>query len=426
MANILTSIKSIFSKKSLDSLIYFFGAQDQYPFSGDSGSNYRKMAKSGYIEGMAVYACINRIVTSMKQVDILIYENEKELDPKHEMTKLLKRPNPKQSWGSFIEELMVHLLIDGNAYLFINKVRGGAKLQEISLLRPDCVTIEGEKYLYRSKAENRTYTEEEVTHIKLYHPLDSDYGLSKIQVAMLAIDENKQGRIWNWSLMKNFGLSPGVLKAKDNLTDEQYSDFKRKWRKHNSGADNSGLPTILEGGMDYREIGLKPIDVQWLAGRKMSTVDICQIFGVPPELVGYPEFRTYNNVKEAKEQFYIDTVLPLLDFVLDEMSERIFFGIYSLVYDPDKIRALQENVDALWDRALKGKNNGLLSLNEARLILGYEIVNYGNVIYDSMGKIPIATDDNKKPSLLEEELFSGPEPDPKPPDPEPDPPAEEE
>jgi hypothetical protein len=49
------------------------------------------------------------------------------------------------------------------------------------------------------------------------------------------------------------------------------------------GAKNAGNPMLLEGGLDWKEMSLSPVDMSWLEGQKLSSREIAIAFGVPPE-----------------------------------------------------------------------------------------------------------------------------------------------
>ena len=51
-------------------------------------------------------------------------------------------------------------------------------------------------------------------------------------------------------------------------------------------------------------------DVQFIDLRKMSSVDICGIFRVPPHKVANLERATHSNIENQNREFVGDTMLP--------------------------------------------------------------------------------------------------------------------
>lgn len=407
---ILNKLKSfIGSFKTLPiegSIIQFLKAS-----AGDwSGKTYTELSKQGYETCSVVFACIDRICKCIRPIDILVYDFRNPKEPleaeSHLLNKLIEKPNPSTTWQSFINTISSQLLIGGNVYIL--KIEVNRSIKELWTLRPDCVRLNDQGfYEYTTTSGVATYSKEQILHIKTFHPRSDVDGLAPTEVAGISIDENMEGKRWTNAVMKNSGVPSGVLKTKETLDTITFKSLEEKLQEKTIGS-RKGRPLILEGGLDWQQVSVSPKDMEWMNSRKFSTVEICSIYGMPPEIVGYPEFRTYNNVAEAKTELYIQTVLPLLEYILDELNYNVvnrYYPGYKLTYDRDTIDALRVNIDQLWDRVIKGKNAGLLSMNEARLILGYSAVTYGNVIYDTMGRVPIATDDDKPIKTYDDALI---------------------
>lgn len=385
-------------------------------------AGYTKYAQEGYSKAATVFVCVNKIAAAASGVELLTYDVSNPLEPQevaNEVSTLFRKPNPDQSWRRFASELLSYLLIGGNAYILI--VRRGEENMSLELgnkkrnliglwnINPGFLTLRKDgQYDYSNGEETKVYPAERILHLHTFNPEDPTVGLSPIQVASLAIDENLMGKKWNIKLMLSGGTPTGAFVSKMALDTERREKIQQRYQDSYAGWLNAGKPLVLEGGLEWQSLGIPPKDIEWMNSRKLSTHEICNVYGVPPELVGYPEHRTYNNYAEAREAFYTETALPWLDFLLEEINERLIkptYGEYELVYNPDKIKALQENVDELWKRAIEGKREGLLSLNEARQIVGYNTVRFGNIISQPMGLVPVATDDDKDPETIDSLLY---------------------
>ena len=145
--------------------------------------------------------------------------------------------------------------------------------------------------------------------------------------------------------------------------------------------------------MDWKDLALSPADMHWLEGLKLSAREIAIAFGVPPELIGDTSNKTYSNYQEARLAFYTETILPLMDWLKDELNNWLVpqFGDDRLYvdYDKDEIEALQEDRGAVWDRAMEAVRQGVLTRNEARLLLGYEEIEGGDVLMVPGNMLPL-------------------------------------
>jgi HK97 family phage portal protein len=366
--------------------------------------NYASFAKEGYQNNVYVYACVRQIAMAVAGIPWIVYRKGRraveELED-HPLAKLLQRPNPWQGGARFIENVVAYLMLSGNSYIEAVGPEMGVP-RELYALRPDRMKVlPGNAqqivagYQYTVGGTTVTFSPDEILHLKLFNPLDDWYGMSPIEAAARSIDQNNESRAWNVALLQNSARPPGALVTEHELTEEQYNRLKEQVQEHYAGSKNAGRPLLLEGGLDWKEMGLSPADMHWLEGLKLSAREIAIAFGVPPELIGDSENKTYSNWSESRKAFYEETVLPLMDWLRDELNNWLVpkFGddrIY-LDYDRDEIEALQEDRSAVWERAMEAVKIGVLTPNEARLLLGYEEVPGADVLMMPGNMMPLAT-----------------------------------
>ena len=98
----------------------------------------------------------------------------------------------------------------------------------------------------------------------------------------------------------------------------------------------AGRPLLLEGGLDWKAMGLSPKDMDFVEARNGAARDIALAFGVPPMLLGIPGDNTFANYQEANRAFYRLTVLPMLTRTAASLSAWLG-GAYSegLRLEPD-------------------------------------------------------------------------------------------
>lgn len=144
---------------------------------------------------------------------------------------------------------------------------------------------------------------------------------------------------------------------------------------------------LLEGGLSWEQMGLSPSDMALLETKFSAARDICLCFGVPPQLLGIPGDNTYSNYQEARLSFWEDTVIPLLDLIAADWSAWLGepYGI-TLKPDLEDIPAIVDKRQSLWAMADASLD---LTINERRAMKGYEPIEGGDVLYVSMGQIPL-------------------------------------
>ncbi|MBP2460445.1 MULTISPECIES: phage portal protein [unclassified Rhizobium] len=347
-----------------------------------SGRSYAALAKAGFMKNPIAYRAMRMVAEAAAAVPWLAYRGTSEAAD-HPALALLARPNGRQSGPDFFEALYGHLLLSGNAY--VEPLALGGDLRELHLLRPDRVSVvEGRDgwiaaYDYRAGQVTRRLAVDRdgpgLLHLKLFHPLDDHSGLSPLVAAGAALDLSNAAAGWNKALLDNSARPSGALvyQPKDggNLSADQYQRLKDELEAGYSGAVNAGRPLLLEGGLDWKVMGLSPKDMDFIEAKNGAARDIALALGVPPMLIGIPGDNTYANYQEANRAFYRLTVLPLIARTAASFSAWLsdaFGEGLRLEPDLDRVAGLSAEREALWARIGAA---GFLTEDEKREAVGY-------------------------------------------------------
>jgi HK97 family phage portal protein len=255
--------------------------------------------------------------------------------------------------------------MSGNAYVELVDASGA---RELHLLRPDRVAVVADASGWPVALEHRegagkrriqlaSEGEGGALHMTLFHPLDDHYGFPPLQAALMALDIHNAAGRWNKALLDNSARPSGALvyapKEGGNLTEEQFGRIKEELEQGYSGAARAGRPLLLEGGLDWKAMGLTPKDMDFIEAKNAASRDIALAFGVPPMLLGIPGDNTYSNYQEANRAFYRGTVLPLAARSAGAFTAwlaPLFGERLRLSCDPDGVEGLSADRTALWQR----------------------------------------------------------------------------
>ncbi len=349
---------------------------------------YDALAEEGYRKNVVAWRCISEVARASASIPWLLYDADHQELEDHPLKELLKHPNPLQGTAQFLESVFSYYQISGNVYIEAIRPNEGSAPVELYVLRPDRMrVIPGESGLplgYEYQVGGRTVRwaadpftgASTILHWKAFHPLDDWYGMAPLEAAMAAIDQHNAASAWNQALLNQAARPSGALvySPKDGptqLSDEQFRRLKEELEEHYQTPRNAGRPLILEGGLDWKEMGLTPKDMDWLAGRKRAAQDIALAFGVPDQLISISESQTYANMAEARLALYEETVLPLVQQFKGELNRWLapmFDDGLRLDIDADEIPALAARRDMVWDKIGKAD---FLSRNEKRQAVGY-------------------------------------------------------
>ena len=342
------------------------------------------LTKSGFSGNPVGFRAVKLIAESAASVP-LILQDDKQRYEMHPFLALLNAPNAAQTRADLLETLYGQLMLSGNAYLEAVAAFDGLPM-ELHVLRSDRMTLvpgeDGWAVAYEYKVGNRkhrfdmTGSTPPICHIRSFHPHDDHYGLSPLQAAAHAVDVHNSAAKWSKALLDNAARPSGamVFRGSDgqgSLSDDQYQRLVNELELHHQGARNAGRPLLLEGGLDWKQMGFSPSDMEFQKTKESAAREIAIAFGVPPMILGIPGEATYANYQEANRAFYRQTVLPLVQRVSARLARWLsdFVGeTFTLSPDLDQIPALSAERDAHWRRVAEAS---FLSDEEKRLILGF-------------------------------------------------------
>lgn len=339
--------------------------------------NYEAISKEGFQKNVIAFRAISLISRGIASIPMSLktpsLDNNEKL--RYELSNLLNRPNQFQSRGSFFEHLVNYLLISGNAFIYCGETH------QFTCLRTDRVQIISNTkktavdfYAYNVDSSQFRIEKENLLHLKFFNPLNDWYGLSPLQIASRAIDQHNAMSNHNLAILQNGGRPSGCLMIKtgsENLTEEQREQLRSDVRDAYAGTLNAGKIMVLEGDFEWKEMGLSPKDLDFSAGKDLTTREIAQAFGVPPVLVGLRGDSGFANYREARLHLWEDTILPLAELIRLEMSNWMSqkFGMeVEIVFDLDSVHALTARRDILWQRI---SSADFLTKDEKREILGF-------------------------------------------------------
>lgn len=378
-----------------------------------SPRNYESFAKEAYGKNVVAYQAINRIADAIASVHLGVYRGDTELVD-HPLITLLERPNTLQSYSDYVRAKVSFLMIAGNGYE--ERFMVGREVKELYQLRPDRMKIVPSSngipsaYEYtlgqnkvRWEMDPRTLTCD-VRHLKLFNPLNDWYGMSPIEAGSYAIDQNNEAMNWMQALLQNSARPSGALTVKDSgtLSDENFNRLKAQIEEQYSGSSNAGRPMLLEGGLDWQQMGLSPTDMGIIEAKFSSARDVALAFGVPPQLLGIPGDNTYSNYAEARLAFWEDTALPLLQMIVNDWNNWLG-SIYGVEIKPDidSIPAIAEKRLSMWQMADQSQD---LTINERRALKGYGPIEGGDVLFVSSAEIPLSMATEPAPEPLSPDL----------------------
>ena len=341
-----------------------------YGIPGSSGEwprSYEAQVREGYLNNAIAQRAVRLVAEGAASAPLTAS------DPA-----VLALVNATSGGQALLETVAAHILLHGNAYIEILRDASGMPC-ELYALRPERIAVEADvlgwpmAYIYRVGDASTRMAGDNVIHIRSMHPLDDHYGLGCLGAASGAIAAHNAAAKWNKALLDNAARPSGALVYETaeggGLSNEQFERLKSELADSFQGANNSGRPMLLEGGLKWQAMSLSPAEMDFAGLKAAAAREIALAFGVPPMLLGLPGDATYANYREANKALWRQAILPLASKILAAIAEglRPTWPGAALSVDLDQVGALSEDRERLWAQISAAD---FLTVDEKRAAVG--------------------------------------------------------
>ena len=279
-----------------------------------------------------------------------------------EIHALLERPNPAQSFSSFLQEIIAFGKLTGNRYIYGITPEtgiGAGKFKELYVLPSQVVEINSGGLMQPVKDYSLEYNgthkipAEQILHIKDFNPFYDGtgshlYGMSPLKAGLRSMSANNEALTTGVKYLQNQTARGVLMSDEGDLTETQAKALKNKFKNQYQGSENAGDVIITPKKLSWVNFGLNASDLSLLEQYDSSIKDLCNIYNVPVQLLNNTSASTYNNQKEAKKALYQNAVIPELIKVRDELNRWLApqFGEKLFIdFDFTVIPELQEDMD---------------------------------------------------------------------------------
>tara|TARA_A100001201_G_scaffold37890_3_gene39805 strand:+ start:2670 stop:4580 length:1911 start_codon:yes stop_codon:yes gene_type:complete len=391
-----------------------------YNFLGESiiwnSENDDTYIQQGYQKNATIYSLINIITKAATTIPFQIYEIENKNDYKRykaltsgtfdanilhkseilrkralseiedtELHMLLDRPNPAQSYNSFITELIAFGKLTGNRYIYGIGPESGdniGKYKELYVMPSQLMEIISGgimqpvvKYKIQYNG-NHDIPAEQICHIKDFNPYYDGtgthlYGQSPLRAGLRSMTTNNEAVQTGVKYLQNQTARGVLMSEEGDINEVQAQQLKDKFRQSHQGSNNAGDIIITPKKLSWVNFGLNASDVSLIEQYNASIKDLCNIYNVPVQLLNNTDSTTYNNMKEAKKALYQNVVIPELCKIRDELNRWLtpkYGEKLCIDFDFSVIPELQEETDKVVNQMSKA---WWLTPNEKRMAMNY-------------------------------------------------------
>lgn len=329
----------------------------------------KEFIKYGYDELDSVYAPLNKIHSLMKPIKLKLKNSNGEYVDNHPILDRLKTPNDRQTWSDILGFYIGFKKTTGNFYLFAERVSEEgepiglyvlpSQYTEVIVNKNNTIynpTLDGYKLTFNNY--NLKFRKEDVVHISetnlnVSNDASLFYGQSPLRPLARKLRTNNGTLTSAIKLLENGGaqgmLTPHSFVVKEDapeVTEEFLTNLKRSFRDQYQGENNAGSVILTSLPMQWSDIGMSLVDMQLFDVDKLTYKSVCNILGLKDVLFNNDDSSTYNNVRQASQDAYLQVVIPEYQELIDKLNNWLlpmYQGTegWSLCLDYDEIPEIQ-------------------------------------------------------------------------------------
>jgi len=310
--------------------------------------------------------------------------------PWHPMARLWRRPNAYYSGTTLCKAFGYSWIVSGNPYFLKVRSRAG-QVTELWYVPPQMMYplwpasgsafISG--YEYKVDGQTQTFEQADVIHFRDgIDPQNMRLGLSPVASVMREIYTDQEIATYSALLMKNGAVPPVVisLKPEVNAFGFDTNEVRAKYLKQTQG-DERGKAWVSGSAVDVTKVGFSPSDLNLAQLRRLPEERLSAVMGIPAIVLGYGaglDKATYSNARQLVEYATESYLVPLYRYIEEELTTQLLpdfeqdIDHHQCRFDLTQVRALSEDMDAIYTRLTTAYQGGWLKRSEVRELAGYE------------------------------------------------------
>ncbi len=346
-----------------------------------TGTGAYGMSSDQAMRHWAVYSCTRIIADAVSSfpADAYVGDIGMHLGAAERVTpkpSLLSKPSAYLTYVQWVHQVMMAILLQGNAYGLISDMDRLGYPTQIELIDPQQVQVSrsdgsavnsatGRRIpagVKTFKIRDKLLTPDEVWHCPGAMMPGELAGLSPVKYAARTIGLGVESEAFGLDFFRN-GIHPTAVASTDQpINEDQANTIKSRIKQATANRD---IP-VLGAGLTLSPWSVTPEDSQLLEVQRLNAVMVAQIFGVPSEMIGAStrgSTITYANREERAQDFLNNTINPWLTRLEDSFSQ-LFPRTTFVKFDTKSL--LKSDLKTRFEAWQIGITSGFMTTDEAR------------------------------------------------------------
>jgi HK97 family phage portal protein len=287
--------------------------------------------------------------------------------PSQAVPRWVEAPNLEVDRVGLVTQLVLSLLLDGNAFVVPLLDQRGS-VGEVHVLDPSKVRIERDRDGLPVYLVNGDRVPERVLHVPGLIMAGSLRGLSPVEAARQIIGIELGATEQAARFYAQGTITPGVIETQADLSVEQMREIRDQWVASHGGSRRAHLPVVL-GAAKFAPIAMTAEQAQFLESRKFTDAQIAgQLFRLDPTFLGIPiegAGLLYQNIEHRQAHLLRVTLMPWIVRV-ERLMTRLLPSTQRWKFNVDGL--LRADLTTRYTSYRTAADIGLLTIDEMRAL----------------------------------------------------------
>jgi HK97 family phage portal protein len=298
-------------------------------------------------------------------------------------------PDLANTRDDFVSQIMVSLLLDGNAFIHI--VRNAGDIVALVVIDPMRVLVRrnlDHQVEYALKDTNVVFAREDVLHITEMRKPGALRGISRIDQLKEALGLTAALDDFAARFFGQGSTTSGIIEVPGSLTREQAKDLIDAFEEGHRGLSQAHRPGVLFGGAAFKKTGVDPNEAQMIESRRAQVEEVAKAFRVPLHMLStaIPGAMSYASVEQNAIQFATYTIRPYVAKIENALTTLLPSGVF-VKFNMDSI--LRGDIATRFSAYSTGTQAGFLSVNDIRRLEDLSPVDGGDQYRVSLANVSL-------------------------------------
>lgn len=266
----------------------------------------------------AVYAAVRLLsdTISTLPVDTFVRRDGQRV-PYRPRPEWVYNPDVGTSKDEFLQQVMISLLMDGNAFIRVYRATSGPNAglpTALVVMDPTMIEVRRNREGSIEYVHNHATVigRQDMLHITELKKPGALRGISRIDELKDTLGMAQALTEFASRFFGQGSVTSGIIETPAIISKEQALDLKSVFEASHRGLDRSHRVGVLGGGSKFVKTGVDPEQAQMLESRQFAVEEVCRIFRIPPHMLqmNMPGSMSYASVEQNAIQFSQYTLRP--------------------------------------------------------------------------------------------------------------------